>query len=296
MLIRSKVLPSRSPRCASRGARHVSYLASESDFGRVLAEDDAEGRVVLGEDEPGDQTGVEQPEVVFGQAKSGCLGAWQVADVLTSGHVAQAAGQEKSLPLGRRLVDEPDPLEPLSPGRLRPDILAPCVVRLSRDVHAAFPLFPLRAVAVGGVSVPGFQPERGVPELAEQRCDLGERHHLGMGGAWSEADQEVAWHQYERLAVLHIAELGKLHGVGHAVALDEDVGGAFDLVKSGAVSVVAGGTEKPEDRHSVLRLRWVGIQDAADGARPRTDCAELQISSGQSMGARSRSDSSKRWC
>ncbi|MFD8956837.1 hypothetical protein ACFV0W_07835 [Streptomyces anulatus] len=68
-------------------------------------------------------------------------------------------------------------------------------------------------------------------ELAEQRRDLGERHHLRIGSAWGEADQEVAWHQYERLAVLHIAELGKLHGLGHAVALNKDVGGALDLVE-----------------------------------------------------------------
>ncbi|GGS82966.1 hypothetical protein GCM10010253_66930 [Streptomyces badius] len=66
-------------------------------------------------------------------------------------------------------------------------------------------------------------------------------------------------------------------GVGHAIALNENVGGALDLVERGAIPVVAGGTEEPEACHSALRLSRLRIQNAANSAGTPTDCAELQI-------------------
>ncbi|GGP80154.1 hypothetical protein GCM10010231_58850 [Streptomyces sindenensis] len=68
-----------------------------------------------------------------------------------------------------------------------------------------------------------------------------------------------------------------MFGVGHAIALNDDVGGALDLVERGAVPVVAGGTEEPEACHSALPLSRLSIQNAANSAVSPTDCAELQI-------------------
>ncbi|MGR8010413.1 hypothetical protein ACU6WZ_18895 [Streptomyces hypolithicus] len=92
---------------------------------------------------------------------------------------------------------------------------------------------------------------------------FGEPDHVGGLAAWGEAGEQVAWHDDEGLGVLDVAKLGQVFGVGHALALDEDVPGGLYFVQGRAVSVVAGGADEPE-RHVALRGGWLGNQDATE--------------------------------